>query len=118
MSTKITIAITGTTGHLAASIIPLLISKGYRIRALQYKQELSFSLKNLEIIRGSLSDILSLNKLVKGCDIVIHCAAKISIRSNNDASVYDTNVNGTKNIFNAAKLANVKRFIYISSIQT
>lgn len=116
MSTEITIAITGTSGHLATSIIPLLKNKGYRIRALQYKQELSFNLKKLEIIRGSLSDIHSLNKLVNGCDIVIHCAAKISISSNNDASVYDTNLDGTKNIFNAAKKAKVKRFIYISSI--
>jgi dihydroflavonol-4-reductase len=116
MSTGITVAITGTTGHLAASILPLLENKGYRIRALQHKQELSFSLKNLEIIRGSLFDIPSLDKLVNGCELVIHCAAKISINSNKDASVYDTNVNGTKNIFNAAKKANVKRFIYISSI--
>ncbi|MFC2086346.1 NAD-dependent epimerase/dehydratase family protein [Bacteroidota bacterium] len=111
-----TIAITGTTGHLAASIISLLNIKAYRIRALQYKQELPLNLKSLETIKGSLSDINTLNQLVNGCDIVIHCAAKISINSNKDASVYDTNVNGTVNIFNAAKRANVKRFIHISSI--
>ena len=116
MSAKLTIAITGTAGHLAASIIPLLSNKGCSIRALQYKQELPFTFKDPEIIRGSLSDILSLGRLVNECDIVIHCAAKISIDSNSDASVYDTNVNGTKNIFYAAKTAKVKRFIYISSI--
>jgi dihydroflavonol-4-reductase len=113
---KTTVGITGATGHLATSIIPLLLKKGYRVRALQYKQELPFSLINLEIIKGSLSDTHSLDKLVKGCDIVIHSAARISINSNKDVSVYGTNVNGTINIFNAAKTANVKRFIHISSI--
>lgn len=115
-SKKITIGITGTTGHLGTSIIPLLESKEYKVRALQYNCDLPFSLKNAEIIRGSLFDLPSLNELVIGCDVVIHCAAKISINSNKDTSVYDTNVNGTKNIFNAAKEANVKKFIYISSI--
>ena len=57
-----------------------------------------------------------MNKLVQGCDAVIHCAGKISINSNSDPSVYITNVTGTKNIFNAAKRAGVRRFIYLSSI--
>jgi dihydroflavonol-4-reductase len=47
---------------------------------------------------------------------VIHCAARISINSNGDPSVYDTNVQGTKNIFKAAQQAGVKRFIQLSSI--
>jgi dihydroflavonol-4-reductase len=116
MSEKLTIGITGTSGHLAASVIPLLIKKGYRIKALQYKQELPFVYENLEIIKGSLSDIPSLDRLVSGCDTVIHSAARISIHSDKDAAVYDTNVNGTKHLFNAAKRADVRRFLYISSI--
>ena len=111
-----TVGITGTSGHLAASIIPLLENKGYKMRVLQYKHELSFKPNNLEIVKGGLSDPASLNELVRGCDVVIHSAARISINSNKDPYVYDTNVIGTKNIFNASKLANVKRFIYISSI--
>lgn len=116
MSTKIKIAITGTSGHLAAPILPLLQNNGFVIQALQYKEELSSDLKNLQVVKGSLFDTESLNRLVTGCDIVIHSAAKISINSNRDDSVYNTNVNGTKNVFYAAKAANVKRFIYISSI--
>lgn len=111
-----TIAITGATGHLAASIIPVLIRKGYNIRALQYEQALPFREEKLEIIRGSILDPPALHTLVDGCDIVIHAAAKISINSNQDASVYAVNVNGTKNLLDAAQKANVKRFIYLSSI--
>ncbi|MCX6223461.1 MAG: NAD(P)H-binding protein, partial [Bacteroidia bacterium] len=108
MSKELSIAITGSTGHLATAVIPSLISKGYRLRALVYKQESTFDTLTLETVKGSLSDSGSLDQLVKDCQVVIHCAAKISLNSNGDPSVYETNVNGTINIFNAAKQAGVK----------
>ncbi|MCB9081436.1 MAG: NAD-dependent epimerase/dehydratase family protein, partial [Lewinellaceae bacterium] len=111
-----TIAITGATGHLASSIIPLLIRQGYKIRALQYEQALSFDEHKMEMISGSILDPLALTSLVEGCEMVIHAAAKISINSNKDTTLYAVNVNGTKNLLAAAQRANVKRFIYISSI--
>jgi len=111
-----TVAITGSTGHLAASVIPLLISRGFRVRALQHAQVPAFHSDHTENIKGSISDSASLDELVRDCSIVIHCAAKISINSNRDHALYETNVNGTRNILNAAKRANVKRFIYTSSI--
>ena len=111
-----TIAITGSTGHLATAVIPLLISKGYRVRALVHKEKPTLDSLALETVKGSLSDIVSLNRLVMGCQVVIHCAARISINSNHDPLVYETNVDGTINLFNAARQAGVKRFIHISSI--
>lgn len=116
MSKETTVAITGSTGHLAAAVIPILINKGYHVKALIYKQEPTYYLSNLEFVKGSLNDTASLNKLVEGCQVVIHCAARISLNSNRDPSVYETNMNGTLNIFNAAKQAGVRRFIHISSI--
>jgi nucleoside-diphosphate-sugar epimerase len=116
MSSAITVAVTGATGHIAASLIPLLQYKGYEIRAMQHKQDVSSGLKDSEIIKGSLFDLPSLNMLLSGSDIVIHCAAKISINSNRDPSVYKTNVEGTQNIFDVAKKVNVKKFVYVSSI--
>jgi dihydroflavonol-4-reductase len=111
-----TVAVTGSTGHLAASVIPLLADRDYHVKALYREQEPFFNLTSLETVKGSLSDKVSLEKLVHGCEVTIHCAARISLNSNHDPSVYETNVNGTINIFNVAERAGVKRFIYISSI--
>ena len=110
------IAITGSTGHIAASLIPLLVQKGHSVRALVYEQNPAFDLSAIEIVKGNITKPSSLDAFVAGCEVVIHCAAKISINSNNDPSVYETNVAGTKNIFNASKEAGIRRFIYISSI--
>jgi len=110
------IAITGSTGHIAAALIPLLIEKGYSIRALVHEKKPGFNSSSVEIIQGNILQASTLPDLVSGCDVVIHTAAKISINSDHDPSVYAINVTGTKNIFTAAKYAEVKRFIHISSI--
>ena len=110
------IALTGATGHIASSIIPLLAEKGYQIRALQHISGNIGKQHDAEVITGDLCAPLTLAEFTDGCDIVIHCAAKISINSNADPSVYETNMTGSVNLFNAARKNSVKRFIYVSSI--
>ncbi|MDH4091735.1 MAG: NAD-dependent epimerase/dehydratase family protein [Cyclobacteriaceae bacterium] len=110
------IGITGASGHLGTSIAPLLEAKQFNIRALIHTHKLSISHGNTESVHGNLLNSDSLLNFVSGCDVVIHCAAKISINSNNDPSVYATNFDGTVNLFNAAKQTGVKRFVHVSSI--
>ena len=83
------IAITGATGHIASSIIPLLAKK-YQIRVLQHTSGNTCKHKDAEVFTGDLCDPLTLADFTDGCDVVIHCAAKISINSNADPSVYET----------------------------
>jgi dihydroflavonol-4-reductase len=110
------IAITGSTGHIATSVIPLLTGNNNLVRTLQHAYVPALKNTHTEIFKGDLNNPLTLNGFTDGCDVVVHCAARISINSNADPLVYETNVNGTINIFNAAKKAGVKRFIYVSSI--
>jgi dihydroflavonol-4-reductase len=116
MSMDTKIAITGASGHIGTVLVPKLISKGFRIKALVYRDSISFDSDRIERVKGSLKDANSLKELVSGCKIVIHCAARISINSNKDPLVYEINVSGTKNIFTAARNQGVKRFIHLSSI--
>ncbi len=116
MPEEITIALTGTTGHLATAILPLLTGKGYKVKALIHKQMPIAEGPGLSFIRGSLTDSDSLDLLVEGCQVVIHCAARISLFSDKDPHVYETNFRGTVNLFSAAKKAGVRRFIQVSSI--
>ena len=110
------IAITGASGHIGASVLPLLLSKGFSVEALVNTSNLKTGFEKVKIINGNLFELTALQNLVTNCDVVIHCAAKISMNSNHDTSVYETNYRGTKNIFSAAVAAGVKKFIYISSI--
>jgi dihydroflavonol-4-reductase len=58
----------------------------------------------------------SLEILVKGCDAVIHAAARISIHGDPDGSVYRTNTEGTRHVLEACTRAGVKRLIHLSSV--
>jgi dihydroflavonol-4-reductase len=53
---------------------------------------------------------------MESCDAVIHSAALISIHGDPNGDVYRTNVEGTRNIMEAAKRTGVNRVIHISSI--
>lgn len=110
------IAITGASGHLGTSVASLLLKQDFKLSILQYSQNLNIDITHCEIVKGSIHDPDALTRLLNDCDAVIHLAARVSINSNNDPSVYSTNFEGTRLIFDLAKNLRVKRFIHISSI--
>jgi nucleoside-diphosphate-sugar epimerase len=68
----------------------------------------------LEIAKCDLNDFESLNRAIKGCDAVIHCA--VGTAYGDDALIYKTTVEGTKNLLNASLNNGVKKFIHMSSL--
>jgi nucleoside-diphosphate-sugar epimerase len=64
---------------------------------------------------ADLTDFAALQKAVAGMDVVVHLAADADGRS--WESVLNNNIIGTHNVFEAARLAGVKRVIYASSNQ-
>jgi dihydroflavonol-4-reductase len=116
MSSKLTVAVTGSTGHVASAVIPLLTGAGHRVRALIRQPDPGLDSAGLETVTGNLSDPESLDRLVTGCGVVIHCAAVISLKSDRDPAIFETNVEGTRRLFDAAVRAGVRRFIHVSSI--
>ncbi len=109
------VAITGSSGHLGRVVVETLLLKNYEVKALVYEDKAKGFNSDVEIVSGDVTNITSLNNFVEGCETVIHCAAKISMKSNQDPSVYETNVEGTKNIFKASLENGVRKFIYIGS---
>ncbi len=110
------IGITGANGHVGANLVRRLLKDEYEIRVLQYHDHEAFDGLNVEAVPGDLNDPESLVPFCKDLDVLIHLAAKITIGSNKYESVYKINVDGTKNLVQAAKKAGVKRYIHFSSI--
>ncbi|MEN3041165.1 MAG: NAD-dependent epimerase/dehydratase family protein [Bacteroidia bacterium] len=69
-----------------------------------------------EVVQGSLEDVSTLVESCRGVDVVIHAAAAISFSPRSRAWMHKTNVEGTRNLVNAAIETGVQRFIYLSSI--
>lgn len=70
--------------------------------------------KNITAVLGNLQDRDSLKKAIGNANFCIHLASVIN--SKNKAEFEEINVRGMSNMIDASLCANVKKFIYVSSI--
>jgi len=110
------IAITGATSHLGSAILPELFKRNYEVKALVRETQYFFQDMPVEIIHGDLLHAETLHSLMKDCDMLIHCAAVISINGDSSGIVRQTNVEGTKLVMETAKQCGIGRAVHISSI--
>ena len=73
---------------------------------------------NAERALGDLRDLNSLKHAMAGCDVVFHVAADYRLWAVNGQELYDSNVEGTRNVLQAAKDCGVRRVVYTSSVAT
>lgn len=111
------VAITGATGFLGGALARAYINRGDDVVALVRQSSNTSVLTELgvELIYGELSDENSFSSILKNVDLGIHCAALAT-----DFGPWDdfltTNINGTKNFFEACLKQDCPRAVYISSV--
>jgi nucleoside-diphosphate-sugar epimerase len=69
--------------------------------------------KEIKCIYGDVRDKEQMNQILEETDIVIHCAAALPLWKKKN--IFDTNVNGMRNICESSLKNNVKRIVHISS---
>lgn len=114
------VLVTGANGLLGTHVIQQLLEQGYAVNGLLRNKD-KFLLSehtNLKLTEGDLRDQTIVNKAVKGCDAVIHCAAITAQNLIYYNDYYETNVLGTKVVLNAAIENNIKKIVYVSSANT
>jgi nucleoside-diphosphate-sugar epimerase len=113
------ILVTGSTGFVGRALIASLASKKCKVTAFMRESSAeSLIPQGISIVKGELSKMEPLRKILERFDIVIHCAAQMDFAPSNVPALYATNVDGTANLAKAAAAAGVKQFIYISSSET
>ena len=71
-----------------------------------------------ERVIGDLRDVESLKRGMAGCEFVFHVAADYRLWAINGQELYQSNVDGTRNILQAARDSGVRRVVYTSSVAT
>jgi dihydroflavonol-4-reductase len=107
--------VTGASGFLGWHIARLLCENGHRVRALCRPASQLRELK-VERVEGDIRDPQSLKRAVEGCDFVYHAAADYRLWSRDPQALYESNVEGTRNVLEAAERAHVKRIVYTSTV--
>jgi dihydroflavonol-4-reductase len=107
--------VTGASGFIGWHVARLLAENGHRIRALvrptSRLQEL-----DVEPVMGDLRDSSSLERAVQGCGVVFHVAADYRLWAKDPSELYRSNVEGTRNLLEAARKHGVERVVYTSTV--
>ena len=112
------ILVTGGTGFTGHHLCKRLSNDGLAVRALVRDLKRAHDLQQwgVEPVLGDMRDRYSLVKATLGVDLIYNIAAVYRQENVNRKELWDTNVQGTKNILEAAIDAGVQRFVHVSTV--
>jgi len=121
------VLVTGADGFIGSHLTEELVGQGYKVKAFVFYNSFNSwgwidnfprELKDkIEIFAGDIRDPNGVRKAMKGCDTVFHLAALIGIpfSYHSPDSYVDTNIKGTLNVLQAARLLNTERILVTST---
>ena len=109
--------ITGGSGHVGANLVRELSSRGYEVRCIDFDNDhRAFEGFNVELVKGNITDISTLDNTFKDVEIVFHTAAVISLDRKDKDLIRSVNVGGTENVCEMSLRHGVKKLIHFSSV--
>jgi dihydroflavonol-4-reductase len=112
--------VTGATGFVGSAVARALLQAGWEVTALVRPNSDRRNLQRLgtDLVTGDLGDPPSLDAALAGCEALFHVAADYRLGARNPEELYRTNVDGTRNILEAARRVGTARIVYTSSVAT
>ncbi|MDP8254688.1 MAG: SDR family oxidoreductase [Candidatus Alcyoniella australis] len=112
------VLVTGGTGLLGGNLIRLLVERGYSVKALVRSTSNTKGFDDLDVerVQGDIMDPQSLAQAAEGCQGVFHSAAMVTMWAPDFEKMRRINVDGTRNVLEAAKAAGVKRAVHVSTV--
>jgi len=110
--------VTGATGFVGWHVARHLVEAGCRVRVLVRDPARVRELEEVEVVQGDLQDPAAVQRAVDGCEALYHVAADYRLWVRNPAEMYRSNVDGTRNVLEAARRAGVERIVYTSTVGT
>ncbi|HEY0156911.1 MAG TPA: NAD(P)H-binding protein [Thermoanaerobaculia bacterium] len=110
------ILVTGGTGVIGEGVIPELIARGHSVRLLsRHAKEDVKQWPDVEAFEGNVADAQSLTGAADGCGAVLHIVGIVE-ENPPHATFQSVNVDGTAHILAETKRAQVRRFVFVSSL--
>ena len=116
---------TGASGLVGRALSRTLIDNGYLVRGFGLGEQYYLQHESIRPLlesgsfsfeMGSIIDKLALRNAMKGCQAVVHLAAKKGVKTDTDPlRCFDINVTGTYNVLEACVETNMEHFVLASS---
>ncbi len=115
---QIPVLVTGATGYVAGRLIPLLLTSGYRVRAMgrsiaKMADRYWGQDPNVELVKGDILDVDSLRKAVNGCGTIYYLVH--SMISQKGEYRHADRI-GAKNMVQAAADEHAHHLIYLGGL--
>jgi dihydroflavonol-4-reductase len=113
----VNILVTGATGFLGSWVAWALLRAGHSVRALVRRPDGAAELgrPGVEVVTGDILEVNSLDDALSGVTAIAHCAGSVSRRHRDRAMLHLANVQGTRNVLDAAARREI-RVLHTSSI--
>ena len=113
-----TVFVTGSTGFIGTALVSELVQRGHTVHALARVASNTDGLthERISIVMGNIMDPESLVRGLQGCTQVYHLAAYAKNWAKDPSTFFRQNVEGTKNVFQAAQAAGVRRIVFTSTV--
>lgn len=110
--------VTGASGFIGSNLACELIARGHQVKALLRPGADERALAGLEFERvtGDLGDRSRLQHAMEDCDWCFHVAASYQLWMRHYAPMYEANVEGTRNVLEAAGHAGCQKIVYTSTV--
>ncbi len=110
--------VTGGSGFVGANLVHELNARGHEVRCLlrPNADRRGLAGAEYEAVSGDVSDPVALKQAIAGCDWCFHVAASYHLWLPDYAPMYAANVDGTRNVLEAAAEAGCSRIVYTSTV--
>ena len=110
--------VTGASGFIGANLVHELAARGHEVRALvRAKSDLrGLAGVSCECVKGNVGDRGALREAIHGSEWCFHVAASYHLWLRDYAPMYAANVEGTRNVLEAAADAGCSRIVYTSTV--
>ncbi|MDT5071335.1 MAG: hypothetical protein QOH82_655, partial [Mycobacterium sp.] len=115
-----TALVIGANGYLGSHVTRQLVGDGQDVRVMVRDGANTIAIDDLDVTRfiGDVWDDGVLRDAMAGCDVVYYCVVDTRGWLKDPAPLFRTNVEGTRNVLEVAKGADLERFVFTSSYVT
>jgi len=106
--------VTGGAGFLGINLVRHLLAKGHDVTSLDIAEfDYEDCKEKVRIVTGDIRDVAAVTEATEGADVVVHCAAALPLYKKD--VILSTDVDGTRNVMEAAHRAGIRRVVHVSS---
>ncbi len=110
--------VTGGAGFIGSNVVKHLLKKNEAIKVLHLPNEHLNNLSGLdvEMVSGNILNVNDIDRAMKGCNKVYHLAAIYALWMPNPKIMFDVNIEGSRNVFDACLKHNIEKIVHTSSL--